>query len=78
MKAIFTIIFGFIAGIGLYSQEIAQWRGPNRDGIYNETGLLKQWPKKGPAMLWSYEELGNGHASVAVTKTKVFAAKINI
>ena len=77
MKAIFTIIFGFIAGIGLFSQEIAQWRGPNRDGIYNETGLLKQWPKKGPAMLWSYEELGNGHASVAVTKTKVFAAGTN-
>lgn len=74
MKLLFIIILGFIAGTGLYSQEIAQWRGPNRDGIYNETGLLKQWPKNGPAMLWSNEELGNGHASVAVTKTRVFAA----
>jgi outer membrane protein assembly factor BamB len=77
MKLLFIIILGFIAGTGLYSQEIAQWRGPNRDGIYNETGLLKQWPKNGPAMLWSNEKLGNGHASVAVTKTRVFAAGTN-
>ena len=25
-----------------------QWRGPNRDGISKETGLLKQWPQQGP------------------------------
>ena len=25
-----------------------QWRGPNRDGISKETGLLKQWPEAGP------------------------------
>jgi hypothetical protein len=25
-----------------------QWRGPNRDGISNETGLLQEWPAEGP------------------------------
>ena len=29
-----------------------QWRGPNRDGISKETGLLKQWPAEGPALVW--------------------------
>jgi len=29
-----------------------QWRGPNRDGISKETGLLKQWPEGGPKQLW--------------------------
>ena len=24
-----------------------QWRGPERDGISRETGLLKEWPKEG-------------------------------
>ena len=29
-----------------------QWRGPNRDGISEESGLLSQWPESGPARLW--------------------------
>ncbi|MFA5420223.1 MAG: PQQ-binding-like beta-propeller repeat protein, partial [Bacteroidales bacterium] len=67
-------VFGIITWSGLYPQEIAQWRGPNRDGIYYETGLLKHWPPNGPKLLWSYEGLGDGHASAAVTSTRVFTA----
>src|SRR5262245_45716753 len=25
-----------------------QWRGPQRDGVSQETGLLPEWPKDGP------------------------------
>ena len=28
-----------------------QWRGPNRDGVSGETGLLTQWPDDGPEVL---------------------------
>lgn len=56
----------------LTAQEIAQWRGENRDGIYNETGLLKQWPVDGPKLLWHYDELGPGHGSAAVTNDFVY------
>ncbi|MDD4644518.1 MAG: hypothetical protein PHY99_00855 [Bacteroidales bacterium] len=28
-----------------------QFRGENRDGIFHETGLLKQWPAEGPTLL---------------------------
>jgi outer membrane protein assembly factor BamB len=56
------------------SQEIAQWRGDNRDGIYHETGLLKQWPEAGPTLLWHYDDLGPGHASAAVTNEMVYTA----
>ena len=35
--------FLFIAlCLNLTAQEIAQWRGENRDGVYKETNLLKQ------------------------------------
>ena len=34
--------------------EICQWRGPNRDGIYPETNLLSQWPEKGPEVIWFF------------------------
>ena len=36
-----------------------QWRGQNRDGKSPETGLLKSWPKDGPAKLWTAK--GPGH-----------------
>src|SRR3954465_3177966 len=37
-----------------------QWRGPNRDGISKETGLLKEWPKDGPKLVWQLADLGVG------------------
>jgi outer membrane protein assembly factor BamB len=54
----------------------SQWRGPNRDGIYPETPLLKQWPAEGPKILWSFSGLGTGQSSVAVSKEKVFVTGI--
>lgn len=54
------------------AQEISQWRGKNRDGIYSETKLLKQWPEKGPEMLWSQDNLGKGHSSVAVYDNMIY------
>jgi len=48
-----------------------QWRGPNRDGVSTETGLLADWPEGGPKVLW--EQLtGEGFASVAVAKGRVY------
>lgn len=52
--------------------EISQWRGPNRDGFYPDTGLLKQWPEGGPELLWTFEDLGIGYATAAVTSEKIF------
>ena len=54
------------------AQNVAQWRGPNRNGIYNETGLLKKWPEAGPKLLWHFDELGEGYTSAAVTAQGVF------
>jgi outer membrane protein assembly factor BamB len=54
----------------------SDWRGPNRDGIYDESGLLKQWPEAGPDLLWAYEGLGLGHNSVAVAGTRIFVTGI--
>jgi outer membrane protein assembly factor BamB len=58
----------------LISQEMVQWRGKNRDGIYYEKGLLKTWPAEGPKLLWHYNSLGDGHASAAVTTDRVYTS----
>jgi len=68
---LFTILISIIVN-NLGSQDLAQWRGPNRDGIYNETGLLKKWPDAGPKLLWHFDGLGDGHTSAAVTGKGLF------
>ena len=54
------------------ADENAQWRGENRDGVYNETGLLKSWPEGGPELLWFYEGLGAGFTAPAVANDRVY------
>lgn len=56
----------------LSAQDNIQWRGADRTGIYKETGLLKSWPEKGPALLWHYDGLGEGHSSVAIDSDKIY------
>ncbi|MGD8787609.1 MAG: PQQ-like beta-propeller repeat protein [Phycisphaerales bacterium] len=49
-----------------------QWRGPNRDGICSETGLLKSWPKKGPKLLWELTGLGAGYSSMSIVDGRLY------
>ena len=52
--------------------EFSQWRGPDRNGKYADTGLMKEWPAEGPELLWSFEGLGAGHGSVSIADGKLF------
>src|SRR5262245_44593375 len=49
-----------------------QWRGPNRDGISKEVGLLKTWPKEGPKLLWTFVEAGLGYANFSVVGNALY------
>ena len=48
------------------------WRGPGRTGIYNETGLLKEWPAAGPALIWESSDAGTGYSSVTAAADAVY------
>jgi outer membrane protein assembly factor BamB len=48
-----------------------QFRGPNRDGVSRETGLLKSWPAGGPKVLWKVP-LGEGYSHIAVANGRLF------
>ena len=54
------------------STDWPQWRGPDRSGVSRETGLLREWPRSGPALAWSAAQLGAGYGSVAVAGDRVF------
>ncbi len=49
-----------------------QWRGPNRDGISPESGLLKAWPAGGPPLVWKATGLGSGYSTVAILKGRAY------
>lgn len=56
----------------LSAQEILQWRGSERSGVYHETGLLNEWPPEGPALLWESGDIGNGYGSPVITRENIF------
>jgi outer membrane protein assembly factor BamB len=49
-----------------------QFRGPDRDGVSKETGLLASWPKDGPRKLWTAENLGLGFGTPSVAGGRIF------
>jgi outer membrane protein assembly factor BamB len=48
------------------------WRGPNRDAVSKETGLLSQWPEGGPPLLWRAKGFGQGFSSVTVANGRIY------
>src|SRR5262244_139468 len=49
-----------------------QWRGPGRNGISQESGLLKQWPAEGPKLLWQVNDIGDGYSTPSVVGTRIY------
>jgi outer membrane protein assembly factor BamB len=43
-----------------------QWRGPERNDISHETGLLKSWPTGGPPLVWTFTNAGAGYSGPAI------------
>lgn len=56
------ILLAILNGMNLMSQD-AQWRGPDRTGIYPDTGLIKNWPEAGPVLVMKVDGLGDGLSS---------------
>jgi outer membrane protein assembly factor BamB len=70
-----AIVFVFLLAAEAMAQPGAnwpQWRGPNRDGISKETGLLKQWPAEGPPLVWKATGAGGGYSSFSIANGKLY------
>jgi outer membrane protein assembly factor BamB len=48
------------------------WRGPGRDGVSDETGLLQKWPEDGPKLLWKMKGLGSGYSTPSIAGGKIY------
>ena len=65
-------LLAVLSGQFLHASDWPQWRGPARDDISTETGLLKQWPSQGPAQVWKATGLGGGLSGVSIMANRVY------
>ena len=72
-----VLLVALCTTMSIFAQQESQWRGPNRDGIYPETGLLKSWSAEGPEKLWVYEALYEGYSSAAVANGKIYVTGLS-
>lgn len=49
-----------------------QWRGPARDGVSKDGGLLKQWPAGGPKLVWQMNDIGDGYSTPVVVGSRIY------
>lgn len=64
-----TVIEGLIASP---EPDWPQWRGPRRNGISSEKGLLQSWPENGPPLLWKIDGLGKGWSSPIIVGENLY------
>ena len=58
--------------LSTFAADWPQWRGPNRDGVSTETGILDEWPEGGPKLLWKATGVGAGFSSVSVANGRIY------
>jgi outer membrane protein assembly factor BamB len=55
----------------LHAEDWPQWLGPQRDGIWRETGIIEKFPAGGPIVRWRVP-IGGGYSGPAVAKGCVY------
>src|SRR5260370_28304655 len=67
--------FSLLLIAGISSAAAADWpqfRGPNRDGVSTETGLLKDWAAGGPRLVWKATGLAEGFSTAVVAGGRMY------
>jgi len=62
--------WALLAG-NLQADDWPQWQGPQRDGVWRETGILRQFPAEGPKVRWR-APLRAGYTGPAVADGRVY------
>ena len=68
---IFSAIVLFLLAQPLRGDDWPQWRGPNRDGVWNESGVLEKFPDPQLKISWR-APIGSGYCGPTVAKGRVY------
>lgn len=72
LAALGALLAAALAWPSAEGQDWHQWRGPNRDGVSTETGLLQRWPANGPPQLWRVTGAGDGYSSFSASNGRLY------
>lgn len=74
LRKLFAALAMFCVAVASFAlaADWPQWRGPTRDGISRETGLLKAWPAEGPKIVWSIDNLGTGYSTPSIVGDRIY------
>ena len=56
MRYRWSLLLILFVAVSVFASDWPQWRGPNRDGVSLERGLLSTWPEGGPKLLWNAKD----------------------
>lgn len=65
------VVAGVLLSAIARADDWPQWLGPQRDGVWRESGLLEKFPANGPKVLWR-TKIGEGYSGPAVAGGKVY------
>mgnify|MGYP001332334468 CR=1 FL=1 len=66
-----TVMGLLISGSALRADDWPQWRGPQRDGVWRESGIVERFPEGGPKVRWR-APIAAGYTGPAVAAGRVF------
>jgi outer membrane protein assembly factor BamB len=69
---IITFLLLLFIPTSVKSQNVTQWRGPERSGGYVEKELLSEWSVNGPELLWSFDGLRDGYSSLCIVDNVIY------
>jgi len=76
-KRVSVILFPIVLALGLRAEDWTQWRGPQRDGVWRETGILQAIPPEGLKILWRVP-VGVGFSSPVVAQGRVYVTDSHV
>jgi outer membrane protein assembly factor BamB len=72
LKLLLQVLLICLSTGSLVAQVTNGWLGPERSGIYKESGLLKSWPPEGPELIWETKDIGTGLSSATSCEDAVY------
>jgi outer membrane protein assembly factor BamB len=68
---VFSVLAGLFVAAPGRADDWPEWLGPNRDGVWRETGLLDKFPKGGPKVMWR-KPIGGGYSGPSVAAGRLY------
>src|SRR4051812_4994487 len=74
LRSVLGLTVGFIVCFtaAANADDWPQWQGPDRDAVSREKGLLQEWPKGGPRLVWTAKDLGGGDSTPSIAAGRIY------